>query len=434
MSELAFSGILALAALAGFALAVGLVRRYPPAGIGLASLVILTVWEVPMSTALVTFAGLAVTATDIVTLTLFVVGVLELKQLRTNLQGWFMPWLLLGTLIALSLLRGAMTYGLGQATNEARLELWFYFAMTWALATRPDRLKLHTVSLVLGWMLVLVAFYHGLKQGLGSPTTRPVVIRPDGSWGPNRILVAGQAALLLLCAGTVFLKSADLAIGRPRFTWSSLVFLGVVLLSQHRSVWIGGAVGMAAVLISAKAGGTRGGARSRAFALLAVVGGLVVAVWVFGRAGSEAVDSVTSSATFGWRAAGWQTLVSDAIARGPAAIAIGEPYGNGFVRTIGQDTTGVQPHNWYVQIFLRLGIIGLMVLAGMLVAAVTKSRAGSPEWMFSVVAAGVYAFGYSIDWYLAPWLAVAIVVSLRGGRVPDDASSQARPRAPALPG
>jgi hypothetical protein len=369
---------------------------------------------------LITLAGLNITAADVITLILFVVGVLEFTQLRTNLQGWLIPWLFLGVLIALSLLRGAAIHGLGHAANEARGELWVYFAMTWALATRPDRLRLHTVSLVLGWTLVLVALYHGVEYGIGGPTT--VSFGADGLPRPGRILMAGQAAALLLCAGTVFLRTADSGKGRPRFAGSSLVFLGVVLMAQSRSVWIGGLVGMTAVLIFAKGGRARGRARSRAFALLAVGAWLAFVGWTLRSASNGLIDSAVNSGTLDWRVSGWQTLVSDAIARGPVTVAIGEPFGSGFLRTVGyDDTTGVQPHNWYVEIFLRLGIIGLMLFAGMLMAAVLKSRARSSEWMFSLVAVGVYASFYGVDWFLAPWLGAAMVVSLRGGGVADEA-------------
>lgn len=419
MLGLAVSSVVAFAALVSFALAVGLVRHHPLAGIGMAALIIVPLWETPTPPSLSTFAGLNITVADVITLILFVVGMLEFTQLRTNLQGWLVPWLFLGVLIAISILRGAATHGLGAATNEARGELWVYFAMTWALAIRPDRLRLHTVSVVLGWTLVLVALYHGVEHGLGSPTT--VVIHSDGSYGPNRILVAGQAAALLLCAGFTFLKTADSERGRPRFAASSLVFLGIVLLSQHRSVWVAGVVGMTAVLISARGGRALGRARSRAFTALSVGVWLAFVGWIVWGGSNELIDSAVDSNTLDWRTSGWETLVSDAFARGPVSVAIGEPYGSGFLRTVGHVTTGVHPHNWYVGIFLRVGIIGLMVLVGMLLAAVWKSRARSTEWMFSLVAVGVYAFSYSVDWFLTPWLAAAIVVSLRGDGAPNAA-------------
>lgn len=380
--------------------------------------------QIPL--ALVTFAGLSIGIADIVTLILFVVGVLEFTQLQSNLRVWLIPWLFLGVLIALSLLRGAATIGLGAATNDARGVLWVYFAMTWALATRPERLKLHTVSLVLGWMLVLVAIYHAVKYGIGGPTT--VRLSADGSHRPNRILVAGQAATLLLCAGTVFLNTGDPRKGRTRYIGSAAVFLGVVLVSQARSVWLAGLIGMTAVLIFSKKGRVSGRARGRALALLAAGAWLAFVGWTFRSAGNGVFDAAVNSDTLDWRASGWQLLVSDAIARGPVTVAIGEPFGSGFLRKVASGASvGVQPHNWYVQIFLQLGIIGLMVFVGLLMAAVVQSRTTSPVWMFSLVAVGAYATAYAIDWFLAPWLAAAMVVALRGDGVADEASKATMP-------
>ena len=416
MLTIAVSGVLALAALVCFALAVGLVRRYPPAGIALAALIIVPLWEVPSPPVLVSLAGLNITLADVVTLILFVVGALEFRQLGTNLQGWLIPWLFLGVWIALSVLRGAVTFGLGSATNEARGVLWVYFVMTWGFAIRTCRLKLHTASLVLGWVLVLVAIYHGVVFGVGDPSS--ISVGPDGLIRTNRILVAGQAAALLLCAGMVFLRRAELGKSRARYVWSSFAFLGVVLLSQHRSVWVAGLVGMTAVLIFA----TGGLARRRAFALIAVGAWIAFIGWTLQGSSSEFFDSALSSNTFDWRTSGWQTLVSDAIARGPVTVVIGEPFGSGFVRTvISGVATGVKPHNWYVEIFLRLGIIGLALFSWMLITALFKSRERSSEWMFALTAVGVYAFAYAVDWFLAPWLAAAMVVSFAGRNGADQA-------------
>ncbi len=411
MLGLAFAGVLALAALVAFAFLVGLVRRYPPAGIGLAALVVATVWEAPEWAPLIEFAGLSVTASDVITLILFVVGVLEFTQLRANLQGWLIPWLLIGVLIAVSLLRGAATYGLAQATNEARGVLWVFFAMTWALAIRPERLKIPAASLVIGWILALVALYHGFEHGLGSPTA--VVLRADGSYGPNRILIAAQAAALLLCAGVLLLTMAASGKSRTRLARSSVVFFGVILLSQHRSVWLAGLAAMTAAFAFVNSGRARG----RVAVLLGTGAWLALVGFTVLGAARGVIDSALNSDTFVWRTSGWQTLVSDAIARGPFTVAFGEPFGSGFLRTVGDGRIVVQPHNWYVEIFLRLGIIGLVLFVGMLVAAVLKSRAGPPEWMFVLVAVVFYATAYSVEWYLAPWLAAAMLVSLRGGDV-----------------
>lgn len=412
MVTAALMGVFALVALVWFGVSVSLVRRFPPVGIGLSALVILPLWEAPTPPALITLAGFNITIADVVTLILFVVGLLEFAQLRENLQGWLIPWLFLGVWIALSLLRGIAIFGLGTATNEARGVLWVYFAMTWALAVRADRLKLHSVSLVLGWMLVLVAVYHSVVYGIGDASS--ITYGPDGLPRTNRILVSGQSVALLLCAGIVFMGGARSSKGRRRFVGSSLVFLGVIVVSQHRSVWIAGLVGLTAVIIFATGASASGRSRSRAVALLVAGGWLALVGWTLVGSANDVISSAVDAGTLDWRASGWQALISDAIARGPVTIAIGEPFGSGFVRTVNAGySTGVQPHNWYVEIFLRLGVVGLAALVGILLAAISKSRATSSEWMFSLGVVAAYAAAYAVDWFLAPWLAAAVVMSLR---------------------
>lgn len=421
MLDLAASGVVAVALLVPFVLAVALVRRYPPAGIGLAALIIIPLWEVPHPPPIITTGGLSITSTDVITLILFVVGLLEFAQLRDNLQGWLIPWLLLGALIAVSLIRGAATFGLGSATNEGRAEVWFFFAMTWALSVRPERFRLRTASLVVGWALVLFALYHAVKYGIGDPTSR-VAIGDDGSSRGGRVLIAGQAVALLLCAGTVFFGTDRSENGGSRYTRSSIAFLGVVLISQHRSVWVAGFLGIIAVMISAR-GELAGG---RAFTLVAVGAWVALTGLVVQNVGRGVVDSALNTDTLDWRSTSWQTLTSQAIDRGPLTVAIGEPFGSGFLRQIGPrafHVIGVQAHNWYVELFLRLGIMGLIAFVSILIAAVVKSRARFPEWTFVVIAAGTYSSAYALEWFLAPWLAAAIVVALRGsGSAPAEES------------
>lgn len=410
MLDLAAAGVVAAALLGPFALVVAVVRRYPPVGIGLAALIIVPLWEVPHPPPIITAGGLSITSIDIITLILFVVGLLEFAQLRDNLQGWLIPWLFLGAVIAVSLLRGAATFGLGSATNEGRAEVWFFFAMTWALSVRPERLRLRTASLVVGWALVLIALYHAIKYGIGGPASR-VVVGEDGSSRGGRVLIAGQAVALLLCAGTVFFGMHRAETGRSRYAWSSIVFLGVVLISQHRSVWVAGFLGTIAVMISAR--GKRAG--GRAFTLVAVGAWVAFTGWVVQNVGRGVVESALNTDTLDWRTTSWQVLISQAIDRGPLTIAIGEPFGSGFLRQMGPRVSGVQAHNWYVELFLRLGIMGLIAFVAILIGAVLKAQARFPEWTFVLVAAGIYSSAYPLEWFLAPWLAVAIVVALGGG-------------------
>lgn len=415
MASLIYFSIVALSALAFFALAVTTVRRYPPVGIGLIGLILVTIWELPDLPAIITFSGLSVYPADAVILLLLVVAVLEASQLKANMRGWLVPWVFFGVLVAVSLLRGVAAFGLGIAVNESRMVLYFFLAMTWALAVRPDRLKLHSASLVLGWALVLVAAYHGVVYGVHGAVSEVSVNGDLVQTG--RVLVGPQAMALLLCAGAVFLSPSGSARFRRQFdAVSSVAFLGMVVLAQHRSVWAAGALGMLTVLIWSG----RRQARNRVVMFLVAGAWLGLVSWVSGildNLGSGLFESASNMRTYAWRTSSWQYLIADTVAKGPEAVIVGEPFGNGYLRQIYTGTWATNTaHNWYVTTFVRFGILGLTTLTGMLIAALVNSRSKPALCTFVLVAVATYGWAYQYDWYLAPWLGAAMTVSLGDSR------------------
>ena len=419
MAALVFSIFLTLAALVGFALAVAWVRRSPLVGVSLVCLMILPLWERPplLRSAIVTLAGASVYIPDVITLLLFSAGVLQVRQLRANLRGWFIPWILFGVLIAVALLRTVVTDGPASGFNGMRWLSHFFWAMTWALGVRPDRFRLHTVSLVLGWALVLIAFYHAVRYGFGGAVSS--VSLSDNFVQTGRVLTATQSMALSLCAASVFMGTRGSAESRQKFyAASSLVFAGVVVIAQHRSVWAASALGLVAVLVWS----ARRKARKQVFVQLVLGAGAVLFAWYSGAlSGSEISQSAASTSTYEWRAAGWHILISQAIARGPVSVFLGEPSANIFLRELNPGQwTSVSAHNWYVDIFLYLGVLGLLLIVTMLVSALVKSREMPAIWTFALAAVAVYGWAYSVEWHLAPWLGAAMTMSLGARRNSED--------------
>ena len=420
MAALAFSSFVALAALAGFVLAVAWVRHSPPVGLALVCLAIIPLWERPalFRSPIIELAGARLYILDVATLVLFAAGMMQVRQLRTNLRGWLFAWVLLGVVIAAALLRASAVDGLAAGVNSARLSLYFFWAMTWVMGVRPDRLRLRTVSLVLGWALVLVALYHGVTHGFGGAVSR--ISTGDDFVQTGRVHVGQQSIALLLCAATVFWGDpSGSANSRPRFdAVSALVFVGVVVIAQNRSVWAAGVLGMAGVLIVS----ARRRARQQIFIQLAVGAGVALVAWNSGiLSGSAISESASSTSTYEWRSYSWQILISQAIARGPESVMFGEPSANTYLRQMKPDqTTSLSAHNWYVDTFLYLGLIGLILLVTLLISALVRSRDKPAFGTFVLVAVAAYGWAYSVEWYAAPWLGAAIVVSLGACRVAED--------------
>lgn len=426
MAALAFSSITALAALVGFAMAVALVRRFPPIGIALIALIVIPLWDRPalFRSPIVSLSGASFYIADMVAIVLFAAGLLQLSQLRANLRAWFVPWTLFGAFIAVALIRAVLSDGPASGFNSARMLLFFFWAMTWVMGVRPDRLRLSTGSLVLGWVLVVVALYHGVKYGFGGANS--LSIRFDDGYGQTgRVLVAPQSLILLLCAAILILgRSRSGKSGPPFYLISALVFAGIVVIAQHRSVWAAGVAGSIAVMIWS----ARTRARKQLFVQLALGGGVLLVAGSFGLLSESAIaGSASDRQTMEWRSTGWRILISEAVARGPVSIVFGEPSASTFYRELNtRQFTSVSAHNWYLDILLYVGALGALLLVAVLVSALVKSREVSAAWTFVLAAVAAYGLGYSVEWYVAPWLGAAIVGSLGVGRIAETTGTPPR--------
>jgi hypothetical protein len=219
----------------------------------------------------------------------------------------------------------------------------------------------------------------------------------------------------LLCAATVFLDRSNAARSRPRFdAFSSITFVVTVVIAQHRSVWAAGVAGMFAALLWS----SRTSARKQLLLQLTASAGILLLVGYSGLLSTSTLaESASSTNTYQWRSDGWRVLISEAIARGPTSVIFGTPSAGTFSRRLstGQDTS-VSAHNWYLDIFLYLGPIALLLVVAMLVSALVTSREVSAAWTFVLAAVAAYGWAYSVEWILAPWLGAAVVGSLGAGR------------------
>lgn len=84
------------------------------------------------------------------------------------------------------------------------------------------------------------------------------------------------------------------------------------------------------------------------------------------------------------------------------------------------------PHNWYITLYLRMGVLGLAAVAlTMLTAAVRLRRQGRIEALACLAALATFAVPYSLTWQVAPFLAIALA---HGARQPTEAAHREAPR------
>ncbi|MFI9342453.1 hypothetical protein ACIG0D_14425 [Streptomyces sp. NPDC052773] len=290
-------------------------------------------------------------------------------------------------LIAWSIQRGVGPWGLQTAANDARVYFWQVFASVLYVATAPLHpgrgravVRLWLVSAAAYAALSLAGWLNtGLHSVVDAVTVGGVLYDPRPV--PARsALVLAQSAVLLLCplggGSSGPNTTAENGPGRDRpgrkgrpdggrgKILPALLCLAFVVLLQHRTVWATTIV-MAVVwwaLIPSRPGQRL--AYAAAAVLSSCVAALTFAAGMFGGIGSVLADSFTetqsANSTFSWRVHGWQELMD-----GPKTLTewlLGSPFGSGYDRWVGGVLISVTPHDYYLHVVLRLGVVGLLTL------------------------------------------------------------------------
>jgi hypothetical protein len=74
----------------------------------------------------------------------------------------------------------------------------------------------------------------------------------------------------------------------------------------------------------------------------------------------------SGSGNLTWRVEGWEALV-EAWSHSSTDWAVGQPVGSGFARQVEGLETNVHPHNFYIEILVRTGVVGLVALVALTV-------------------------------------------------------------------
>jgi hypothetical protein len=266
----------------------------------------------------------------------------------------------IAVLAGLACARGLLLHDLAEVLNEARQTLYFLAAALYVASRRatPDlRDWVARCWCGLAGVLVAVAVFRWLIVLAGLPLT--------GSWYNPDFLglrVIPSDAALVLTQSFLLLLPAWLTGGLSRGWRRFGVALGAcVLVLQHRSVWATLLAGAALVVVQQRQ------VRRLAVPLgLAAAAALAVSL-LFApgpppRAALE--ESPANTDTFEWRVEGWRVLLRDSGPQGPVEALVGRPYGTGWERRLASVgyTTDVAPHNFYVELGLRTGLVGVGLL------------------------------------------------------------------------
>jgi hypothetical protein len=389
-----------------------------------------TQWEYTQLPQLFAVAGANVFPTDVVCGALLVSATLRFSRLRGPIARYRWIPVLFASMMVVSLSRGLYAFELGATVNEFRLFFWVVAVLVWAAtvdwSVPRNRLAFETTSLWLGWTLSLVAVFHIVMYGLGGADA--FVNPATGIEQTSRPLVAGQALVLALCA--IVGLGASRRTNHVAARLGPFVFVAIVLISQHRTVWAAIAVGLVGVLVD------RGVSRSRvrALAFLAVI--LVIGATAAGvTAGlvTELSASLASRGTYDGRVTSWIALLRQFFDQGALSVIFGQPLGSGYGRFEGAGRyVTFAPHNWYLTVLLRIGIAGLALLVFSLIAlCVTAARRFAGPELAIILTTCVFGWAYSWTWYAMPFLGFAIAALLRDKEAVDVSTLEAKtPRDP----
>lgn len=276
------------------------------------------------------------------------------RYLRARRISWLQAAvLLLAGLAVLSTGRGLLEFG-EAAGREFREYLTFLggavyfssFPLTRHVRESVGRAFLVGATVLAGVVLVRWgATFLGLPAGpLAAQFSHPIraLSGPESYFFGEALLIAIPA-----WAGREFVE---------RQRWLALLFLLFSVALNRRTMWVALIAGLATFAVRDRDWARRMGAL---LAGLAVVGTLaVLALPDDTLQTDEAVAaSATNTGTLNWRVAGWTDLLSQP--RSNLDWLVGEPMGAGFEREVSGVTLESNPHSFYVQTLLRLGLLGV---------------------------------------------------------------------------
>lgn len=317
-------------------------------------------------------------------------------------RGAFLVWLGLGGTIILSFIVGLAEYG-RYAGTEVRPFFYIWVAGLYCCLADFDEADLRRIGrwcLWTAYAIVGIALYLWAVVQVGWISRAElfgdevnVVFRPIGSHGVFFVATVAMVQTMAWLRGS----------GTARSGWHAAALLAFVLILQHRSVWIATLAGLGLVMVLERRHLPRRFPLLLAFVLLATLG-VSIAVWLghFDELGRQLVQSTVSmtdsGGTFAARIDGWIRLLESWAEGSLRVLMFGFPFGKGYVRYYNGQLIEFSPHNFYLDLLLRVGVVGLLLFLLATLMAIVFS------WRSPVTS--------EADYLIKRGLAVGLVASL----------------------
>jgi hypothetical protein len=318
----------------------------------------------------VTVGGFTVTTSDAVFSMVVTAGIarhLRMEQ-ATRLRRLLT---LICVLTIVALVRGVLLYGPESAVREFRTFLQFFGAAWYFATVKPTserRERIAKVWLVVAAVLVGVALMRWAALAAGLP--------PTGIFTRERevagLRVIDNRSTLIVAQGLLMIL--PLVLRKQASQWQRRLFfvlIPVLVVLQHRTIWLVLIVG--GMLLLQRSGAVT----TEKFAVILGLGAIVLTLLIMnpGYQESGIVErSPVDTGSLEWRWNSWVALLADETA-GVEWVS-GTPFGSGFERQLNGVTVDIIPHNWYVEIAYRLGVIGILPFVVLYAAVVRRWRGG----------------------------------------------------------
>lgn len=139
------------------------------------------------------------------------------------------------------------------------------------------------------------------------------------------------------------------------------LLIPTIVLLQHRIVWV--------ILLIVLVWFALKNKRTFIYVPLIIVGSIFLSLVIFvvfenSQIGTSLAGSATNIQNFEWRLEGWKQLLLPVRYQSDVDYLIGQPFGTGYSRVLFDsiNSVDVAPHNFFVETFLNIGAIGLLLL------------------------------------------------------------------------
>ena len=296
---------------------------------------------------------------------------------RGTVNAMEIAWLVFLLFLVVAFLRGANVYGLAMA-GEARTYMYFAIAVLYCMTADISQAELNAVAklwIVSATLIAAVGLFDILSGGSISQKVSSIGLshRSLHAFYAFQIFQGGMISLYLwIVPGT-----------GAYWRYAGIFLLPVVVMLQHRTVWV---VALVVLLLVVWREG-RISRRAAGATVVAVVAAAVATMMMFAGVQDRAyerfvyalAEPFTDNSTLAWRIAGWQQIFENFMSF-DLNMLVGPPAGT--ARALeSQNFIYAHAHSFYLVTLLRTGVVGFGILMATYFFLLRHlRRAGTPAY------------------------------------------------------